>query len=148
MWDWLKSVFGWIGNLFKRRPKYIELTWIRDDGYIVTILLKGKTMATPMKSWQKMTGHIVIKDNAPGEGNVMPVDPGSAVWGVSDPNIATITPSADTLTAEVIGQTAGIVQISCQASSGGVIVSGVADVQVELGTPVSLSIMFDPPVNQ
>jgi uncharacterized protein YjdB len=76
------------------------------------------------------------------QGQPARVDPTPPVWGVSNPAVATVTPSADGMTAVITAVGAGDTQATLTATAGGVAIVAVPlDVQVALPLADSAAIV-------
>lgn len=131
----------------ERRPATALKFWIRNHPG-QTVQLVGETMLL-LTSTQKCSLSIQPVD---AHGNPALVD-GTPTWSVADPNILTITPAADGLSAEIVAAgPIGATQVSVQADAdlgGGVkTIAGTLDVQVAAGEAVGLSISAGTPVEQ
>lgn len=84
-------------------------------------------------------------------GHPAPVD-GVPVWDSSDASILTVTPAADGLSAVAVAVAPGTAQVNVTADAdlgaGTVPISGVLDVQVNVGTAVSVNINAGTPTEQ
>lgn len=85
------------------------------------------------------------------KGRPAPVD-GVPQWATSDPNVATITPSANGMSAVVKANFAGTAQVSvtCDADlgTGKRNITGTLDVRVDAGEAVSVAITPGTPAEQ
>jgi hypothetical protein len=106
----------------------------------------GILMAFQMTDSQKTVLHVGATDK---KGNPTNLSPGSATWLVDNPNVATITPSADGLSCEVVAAgPLGDFKVSLSANVGGNAVSGVFDGTVISGAATQLTVTADAPVEQ
>lgn len=86
------------------------------------------------------------------KGNPAPVD-GVPQWASTNPSVATVTPAADGLTAEVVAAGIGVTQINCVADADmdedeTREITAVLDVEVKASEAVQLGITAGTPVEQ
>lgn len=107
--------------------------------------LRGRIMQLPIGD--KTTAHLIV-DDAAGDVLTSPVVP-APVWTSSDASIATVTPAADGMSADITGLKTGDVTVNVVVttnSDGSPKVTATGSVSVVAGDPASASLTFDPPV--
>ena len=106
-------------------------------------------MATILTATQKVSCSIDPRDS---KGNKAPVD-GVPQWSSSDPAVATVVPSADGLSADVLAAGVGTAQIQVVADADLDVgetreLTGTLDIEVKPAEAVTLGITAGAPVEQ
>lgn len=102
-----------------------------------------------MTSTQQVTLSVAFKDKA---GNTAPVD-GAPSWGVDNPNVVAIEPSADGLSCTVkavgpIGKSLVSVQADADLGDGFTAIAGTADFDITAGQAATIEITAGTPEEQ
>ena len=123
---------------WRRRRPHIRV--ILAAGNFAVELIKEDTihMATSLKVGQTLPLSIDFLDQ---NGNTIltaPVPDAPPVWSSLDPAIESLTPSADGMTAEVVGLAAGADTVKVDLQVGGVDFTATIDVTVEAVAPAQV----------
>lgn len=140
-----------IGLFHQRKRRAVGFKWtVKTAGGTISFNPQaGETaMALLLTDTQKVTFSIQPVD---AKGFPAKVD-GAPVWGVSDPTVGTITAAADGLSAEFVAGVPGVCQVTVDADAdlgaGIVPLRGTADVEVEAGPAVNLTVTAGVPSEQ
>ena len=103
-------------------------------------------MSFQMTDSQQTVLHVTAVDK---KGNPTNVSPGSVAWLIDNPNVATLTPSVDGLSATLVAVgPIGTFIVTVNATVGGTAVSGTLAGSVVSGAPTQVSISADTPTEQ
>lgn len=103
-----------------------------------------------MKDTEKATAVLAIADakNFPLPADQAPGFDSAPLWAIDDPTVATIAPSADGLSCDVVAQKPGQANLSVSASLGGNPFAGALPVLVTVGDAATIAIVLGAAVPQ